>query len=147
MKLCVRTYMEKDQDSVITLWQTCNLTVPWNNPGSDIARKMSDSPDLFFIGTLNERIVSTCMAGYDGHRGWIYYLAVTPDLCNKGIATQMLKHAEKVLAERGCPKIELMVRYTNKDIIGFYHSVGYSNEPVMVLSKRLPVDSLHENTT
>lgn len=145
MNLCIRTYREKDEVSVIALWQQCKLTVPWNNPHSDITRKMAESPDLFFVGTLDERVVSTCMGGYDGHRGWINYLAVIPDVRNRGIAIQMLRHLEIVLTERGCPKINLMVRKTNQDIIGFYHNVGYSNDPVVVLSKRLSEDSAYGN--
>lgn len=146
MKLGIRTYKVSDEASVIDLWQQCNLTVPWNNPQSDIARKMADSPDLFFVGTLDMCIVSSCMAGYDGHRGWIYYLAVLPDLQNKGIAAQMLTHSERVLAERGCPKINLMVRNTNQDVIQFYQRAGFSDESVLVLSKRLSEDSPSKKT-
>lgn len=144
MKLRIRTYVENDETSVIDLWQRCNLTVPWNNPRSDISRKIADSPDLFFVGTLDMALVSTCMAGYDGHRGWIYYLAVLPKMQSKGIAVQMLRYSETVLAERGCPKIDLMVRNTNRNVIQFYHRAGYSHEPVLVMSKRLSEESSYE---
>lgn len=138
--LTLRTYNAGDESAVVDLWVRCNLSVPWNNPHCDIERKTADSPDLFFVAELDEQLVATCMAGYDGHRGWIYYLAVRPDLQRKGIATRMIKHAEKALAALGCPKIDLMVRETNEEVLGFYHHIGYSAEPVKVLGKRLVDD-------
>jgi ribosomal protein S18 acetylase RimI-like enzyme len=136
----VRTYMAGDEAAVVDLWECCNLTVPSNNPHNDIDRKMANSPHLFFVAELDDDLVATCMAGYDGHRGWIYYLAVRSDFRRKGIATRMIKHSEKALAALGCPKIDLMVRETNKEVLGFYRSIGYSGEPVSVLSKRLTED-------
>jgi len=139
--LIVRTYTARDEATVVDLWKHCNLTVPWNNPHSDINRKMDDSPHLFFVAELKDDLIATCMAGYDGHRGWIYYLAVRSDLRRKGIATRLIKHSEKALAALGCPKVDLMVRQSNEDVLGFYHSLGYSDESVSVLGKRLTEDS------
>lgn len=142
--LVIRTYVDKDEATVVNLWKDCNLTVPWNNPYSDIARKVADSSHLFFVGELNDNIVATCMAGYDGHRGWIYYLAVRPGLQGRCIATKLLKHSENALADLGCPKIDLMVRKTNEKVLGFYRNAGYSDDPVLVLSKRLAEDAPYE---
>lgn len=133
----IRTYKPKDEQQVISLWEKCNLTAPWNNPGKDIERKLKDSPELFFVGKIGSRIIASCMAGYDGHRGWIYYLAVQQDLQGSGIASQIMKHAEQALRHMGCPKIDLMVRKSNQEVISFYHKIGYKDDPVTVLSKRL----------
>lgn len=138
--LVIRTYQHDDEVAVIELWRQCGLVVPWNNPHSDIARKCADSPQLFFVGVTATALVATCMAGYDGHRGWIYYLAVTEAQRRQGIAARMVRHAEAELRRLGCPKLDLMVRNTNAAVISFYRSVGYGEDPVVVLSKRLIED-------
>ncbi len=136
----IRPYRREDERHVIDLWVRCNLTVPWNNPKEDIERKMKEAPDLLFVGEIENRIVASCMAGYDGHRGWIYYLAVSPERRGGGLAKQMVRRAEERLKEMGCPKINLMVRKTNTGVIDFYKKVGYNDDPVVVLSKRLKED-------
>ncbi len=140
----IRIYQPGDEPAVIRLWQACGLVVPWNNPGSDIARKCADSPDLFFIGEQAHEIIATCMAGYDGHRGWIYFLAVKESQQRKGLASRLVAHVESILLDRGCPKLELMVRNTNDRVISFYRSIGYDLDPVIVLSKRLSEDEKHD---
>lgn len=130
----------EDEQQVIDLWVACDMVVEWNNPKSDIERKMADSPELFFVGAAENRIVASCMAGYDGHRGWIYYLAVKPDMQNQGVASNIMKHAENTLKHLGCPKIDLMVRDANEGVISFYRKIGYKEDPVVVLSKRLIED-------
>ncbi|MBC8402469.1 MAG: GNAT family acetyltransferase [Candidatus Marinimicrobia bacterium] len=137
VKVKIRKFHPADAPAVIDLWRRCELVVPWNDPRRDINRKLADSPDLFFVGENNERLLVSCMAGYDGHRGWIYYLAVDPDFRRRGLAAQLMQHAEAVLKLRGCPKIDLMVRDTNQPVIDFYHRIGYKKDPVLVLSKRL----------
>ena len=139
-KLAIRTYRDNDEAAVIELWQQCGLVVPWNNPHRDIARKCADSPQLFFVGVIADELVATCMAGYDGHRGWIYYLAVAEAQRRQGIAARMVRHAETELRRLGCPKLDLMVRNTNAGVISFYRSIGYGEDPVVVLSKRLIED-------
>ena len=143
--LVIRTFRPEDEADVINLWQQCGLIVPWNNPATDIQRKLSNSPDLFFVGLVNSEIVASCMAGYDGHRGWIYFLAVTGACRRQGFATRMVDHAEAALKKTGCPKIDLMVRNTNESVISFYKSVGYDIDPVVVLSKRLTKDEPHDH--
>ena len=142
MKIEIRIFDPKDEIQLIDLWVECGLIVPWNDPKKDIQRKLKDSPQLFFVGETKGKIIASCMAGYDGHRGWIYYLAVKPKYQKQGIASSLLSHAETSLIEIGCPKIDLMVRNTNSEIISFYHKVGYKNDPVVVLSKRLQSDDL-----
>ena len=108
----IRTYHPDDAVEVIALWGECGLIVPWNNPQADIDRKYADSPHLFFVGELKNELVASCMAGYDGHRGWIYFLAVKNSKQRKGLATTLVDHVEAVLVKLGCPKVELMVRKT-----------------------------------
>ncbi len=140
----IRAYRGSDEAAVIGLWQDCGLVTPWNHPRADIARKCADSADLFFVGLVDGEVIASCMAGYDGHRGWIYYLAVAPDRRRRGLARMMVTHAEARLRERGCPKIDLMVRQSNRDVIAFYHAIGYADDPVVVLSKRLLEDDSHD---
>jgi ribosomal protein S18 acetylase RimI-like enzyme len=139
-------YQPEDQAELLALWQQCGLIVPWNNPLSDIDRKLADSPGLFFVGKIGSRLVASCMAGYDGHRGWIYFLAVLPAEQRAGLAARMVAQAEASLAELGCPKIDLMVRDSNTEVLAFYQSVGYRLDPVRVLSKRLLEDEAHDFT-
>jgi len=136
----IRTYQLKDENQLINLWIECGLVVPWNDPKKDIQRKINDSPDLFFIGEIEGEIVASCMAAYDGHRGWIYFLAVKPEYQNRGYAKSILKQAEEALLNIGCPKIELMVRHSNDKVVTFYEHAGYKNDPVIILSKRLISD-------
>jgi ribosomal protein S18 acetylase RimI-like enzyme len=143
-KLNIRTYRQKDEAEVINLWRECGLIVPWNNPKIDIARKYEDSPELFFIAELGVELVASCMAGYDGHRGWIYFLAVKPAEQRKGIAAKLVTRVEQALIRLGCPKLELMVRKTNNEVVSFYSSIGFDPDPVMVMSKRLIEDQEHD---
>lgn len=140
MELKIRTFQDGDEEAVVGLWTRCGLTVPWNDPARDIARKLADSPELFFVAEAGGAVVGTCMAGYEGHRGWIFYMGVEPALRGRGLARALLAHAEAALAARGCPKVELMVRETNAGVLEFYRHLGYADEPVRVLSKRLVVN-------
>jgi len=136
----IRKFYPTDALAVIDLWQCCDLVVPWNDPQRDIERKLTDSPDLFFVGEIDDKLIASCMAGYDGHRGWVYYLAVDPDYRRQGLAAELMQHAEAALKALGCPKIDLMVRDTNQPVIDFYQRIGYKKDPVCVLSKRLIAD-------
>ncbi len=136
----IRPFKTSDQDAVIQLWVDCELVVPQNDPKKDIERKLKVNPELFLVGELDGEIISTCMAGYEGHRGWINYLAVSPDLQRNGYARAIMSRAEQLLAEVGCPKINLQVRSTNTKVIDFYKSIGFSDDHVMSLGKRLEKD-------
>ena len=126
-----------DESAVIDLWQRCNLVAPQNDPQRDVEKKLKVQPDLFFVGTISDRIVATAMAGYDGHRGWVYYLAVDPDCRRRQIGGRLMAHVESALKKRGCPKINLQVRTTNQQVIAFYEHLGFSNDNVIGLGKRL----------
>jgi len=136
-ELIIRAYSRVDEDAVVALWQASGLVVPWNDPHADIARKLAEERSLFLVGELGGTIAATCMAGYDGHRGWIYYLCVAEEHRRRGYARAVMNAAEKKLRARGCPKIDLMVRNTNLSAIDFYGKLGYTRDEVVVLSKKL----------
>ena len=133
----IRSYQASDESAVIDLWHRCNLVVPQNDPQKDIEMKCKVQADLFFVGTINNCIVATVMAGYDGHRGWIYYLAVDADYRQQRIGRRMMEKAESALKMRGCPKINLQVRTSNRAVISFYERLGFSNDNVIGLGKKL----------
>lgn len=137
MKLIIKSFQSSDEPDVIELWHRCNLVVPQNDPRKDIAAKLKVQPELFLVGTISGRIVSTAMAGYDGHRGWVYYLAVYPDYQRKGIGRQMMEKVENSLRELGCQKINIQVRSSNESVIYFYEHLGFSNDDVIGMGKKL----------
>jgi ribosomal protein S18 acetylase RimI-like enzyme len=140
MNIRIRPYEPADEDVVITLWFQCGLVTSTNNPRYDIIRKCRVNPELFLVAALDEKIVGTCMAGYEGHRGWINYLAVAPAYQRQGIARQLMEMAERKLADLGCPKINLQVRETNTGVIAFYRTLGFTQDPVVSMGKRLISD-------
>ena len=133
----IREYRQDDQAAVIALWYDSGLVRPPNDPASDIALKMSHSPELFLVGTLDETVIATVMIGYEGHRGWINYLAVAPTKRSASYGRQMMEHAELLLRSLGCPKINLLVRTTNSQVIAFYETLGFKQDAVISLGKRL----------
>ena len=139
-ELEIRAYRESDQEAVVRLWIECDLAVPWNDPVKDINRKLTTQRELFLVGTVGPRLVATVMAGYDGHRGWINYLAVATDCQRTGVGRRLMDEAEVRLRELGCPKISLQVRNSNAGAVGFYWSLGYSVDNVISMGKRLEVD-------
>jgi ribosomal protein S18 acetylase RimI-like enzyme len=136
----VRPARPGDEAGVIALWQACGLTRPWNDPSKDIARKFAEQPDLFAVAESGGELVGSVMAGYDGHRGWINYLAVAPPLQRGGLGRALVDWAELKLRERGCPKINLQIRRGNTAVIAFYESLGFSEDDVMSMGKRLERD-------
>ena len=137
IQINIRPFEPPDEAAVIDLWHRCGLVVPWNDPKTDIALKFRLQPDLFLVGTLAGRVVASAMVGYEGHRGWINYLAVSPDHQRQGIGRRMMEEAEAKLRELGCPKINLQVRTSNKSVIAFYEHLGFSHDHVIGLAKRL----------
>ena len=140
MTIEIRPYEPRDEISVVRLWNDCGLVVPWNNPHRDIRRKLEVQPKMFLVGCLNGQIIATVVAGYDGHRGWINYLAVHPNHQRTGIGRRIMGEAETILRAVGCPKINLQVRSTNVNIIEFYKTIGYKIDDVVSLGKRLEPD-------
>jgi len=138
--LHIRPYRTDDEAAVIELWRACGLVVPHNDPRKDIQRKLRVNPEWFLVGERDAGIVSTCMVGYEGHRGWINYLAVAPNQRRRKIAARMMAEAEKILREAGCPKINLQIRATNLTVIAFYESLGFKTDTVASMGKRLEHD-------
>ena len=136
-EMTIRPFQAGDTEAVVVLWQECGLTRPWNDPYEDIALKVDFQPELFLVGTLADRIVATVMAGYEGHRGWINYLGVSPDYQRQGIGSRIMAAAEKALRDLGCVKINLQVRATNRAVIAFYEQLGFSDDHVLGMGKRL----------
>jgi len=135
--LVIREYRDHDMTDVIHVWHQCGLVVPNNDPKQDIERKLEVNPEWFLVGVLNEKPIATCMAGYEGHRGWINYLAVLPSYQRCGIATHMMKEAEKRLIAANCPKINLQIRRVNIGVRKFYEHLGYADDDVISMGKRL----------
>lgn len=136
----IREFRIEDKKHILSLWEECGLIVPWNNPEQDIERKMKVDPDLFLVGEEHGQIVAAVMGGYEGHRGWINYLAIGKAFRKKGYGKEMMAAVEKKLKDRGCPKICLQVRATNRDVIAFYRAIGYADDQVLGLGKRLVRD-------
>ncbi|PCE13533.1 hypothetical protein AUC47_06875 [Microbacterium sp. SZ1] len=142
----IRAFDPRDTEAVVALWEEAGLTRPWNDPRRDIERKLQVQPELFLVafddgdGT-ESRIVGTVMAGYDGHRGWLYYLATALTHRKRGVARAVVEEAERLLLAMGCPKIQLMVREGNESVLAFYDSLGYERFSVSNTGKRLIVDA------
>ncbi len=135
----IRAFDTADTDAVVALWHACGLVRPWNDPHKDIARKTRVQPELFLVGELNGAIVATAMGGYDGHRGFVYYMAVSPAHQGKRYGATLLGKLESMLLAMGCPKINLMVRAGNP-VAEFYNSLGYALETSACYGKRLIPD-------
>ncbi len=137
----IRPYQPKDHAQVVALWSDIFADdPPWNEPAAMIRRKLTVQADLFFVARVHDQVVGAVMAGFDGVRGWIHHLAVQNSYRRQGIASSLIRAAEKGLKAAGCPKINLQVRSTNTSVIAFYHSLGYEVEEIVSLGKRLEVE-------
>lgn len=136
----IRPYRTADEEAVIDLWKRCDLLRPWNDPRADIARKSHVQPEWFLVGQIDGRLVAAAMAGYDGHRGWVNYLAVDPQHRRQGLGRLLMQEIEQLLEAAGCPKINLQVRASNAHVLAFYRSLGYAVDDVVSLGKRLISD-------
>ena len=137
----IRPFKLEDKNSVVELWKVCRLTRPWNNPEKDIERKLSVQSEMFLVLEIQGSIIGSVMAAYDGHRGVINYLAVHPGYQKKGYGKILMTHVERELLNRGCPKINLLVRSDNLNVKRFYKSLHYDEQDdVKVFGKRLIPD-------
>jgi ribosomal protein S18 acetylase RimI-like enzyme len=140
----IRAFRASDTADVIALWQACGLVVPQNDPHKDIARKLAVNPELFLLGEIGAEtgleIVASVIGGYEGHRGWINYLAVDPLHRGKGYGREIMAAVETLLQQLGCPKINLQVRSSNEAVQRFYETIGYSRDDVVGMGKRLAPD-------
>ena len=136
--LTIRPYAVSDEAAVIRLWRQVFPDNPsWNEPKADIERKLGCQRELFLVGDLEGRIVATVMAGFDGHRGWVHLVAVSPDCRQLGIGRAMMMAAETRLRQIGCTKINLQVRASNQGVVSFYEKLGYAVEERVSMGKRL----------
>jgi ribosomal protein S18 acetylase RimI-like enzyme len=138
--MIVKPYSSQNMDDVIDLWNRCNLLRSWNDPKKDIKRKLKVNPELFLLGFIDNKLIATVVGGYDGHRGWINFLAVDPAYMQRGFGKQILEAVEEKIRALGCPKINIQVRTDNKDILKFYESNGYKMDKVVSMGKRLEED-------
>ena len=140
MTVDIRPFARADTEAVVALWHAAGLTRPWNDPHQDIERKLSVQPELFLVAVDVDVVVGSVMAGYDGHRGWLYYLASDPARRGEGIARALVAAAEERLLAMGCPKVQLMVRPDNEGARGFYDALGYEPFDIWATGKRLIAD-------
>jgi len=141
----IRSFTLTDQKMVVQLWNDCGLVTTANNPFKDIQRKLKVQSDLFFVAVEKNKVVGTVMGGYEGHRGWINYLAVDPAYQKSGIGLELMKKVEQKLKNLGCPKINLQIRESNAKVRAFYEKIGYSQDKVLSYGKRLIQDSKPTN--
>lgn len=131
---------ETDPECVAALWRACGLVVPHNPPLADIAFAAGRTASDILLGFAGDELVASVMIGHDGHRGWLYYLAVAPNVQRSGVGARMVEAAEAWLRDRGVRKAQLMVRESNAGVIGFYERIGYERSPVVVMQRWLDRD-------
>lgn len=138
MTVAIRSYVEADRGALIALWEACGLTRPWNPPASDIALLRRSGHGEILVATEDGHgVVGSVMVGHDGHRGWVYYLAVDPARRRGGLGRRLMRAAEAWLSGHGIRKLELMIRSDNAAVADFYGRLGYQREPVLVMSRWL----------
>ncbi|PBQ21985.1 GNAT family acetyltransferase [Pseudomonas congelans] len=124
--------------AVIQLWKTVfNDDMPHNRPDLSIDKKLAVDDHLFFVALTDDEVVGTLLAGYDGHRGWLYSVAVDPQQRGKGLGTRLVRHAEKALGDLGCVKINLQIHTFNESVQAFYQTLGYTPELIISMGKRI----------
>ncbi len=136
----LRPFAPADKDAVVALWHACGLVRSWNDPHRDVRRKLAVNPEWFLVATIDDRVVGSVMAGYEGHRGWLNYLAVDPALRGRGLGRALVAEAERLLGAAGCPKVNLQIRTSNSAVIAFYRGLGYAVDDAVSLGKRLERD-------
>ena len=130
-------YVPSHREAVVDLWKKCGLVVPWNDPVEDIQRKLDFQPDLFLVALLDGRLISSVMIGYEGHRGWMNYLAVLPEHQGQGYGRKLVERSIEELKKLGCLKLNVQVRESNKKVIEFYERLGFRDDHVISLGLRL----------
>ncbi len=137
MDIRIVRYSPEHQDAVVDLWRKCNLLVPWNDPVEDIHKKLDFQPELFFVALKEEKVVGSIMVGYEGHRGWLNYMAVLPEHQRHGYGTKLVEKAIDELKKLGCLKVNLQVRRSNISVVEFYKHLGFKDDDVVGLGKKL----------
>jgi ribosomal protein S18 acetylase RimI-like enzyme len=134
---CTTPASAGDRDDVIDLWTRCGLTVPHNPPAGDFELALGKPGSDILVTRQDNRIIGTVMVGHDGHRGWIYYLAVDPGYRHQGLGERLVRAAESWIQDRGVRKIQLMVRSSNRGVLDFYRAIGYDQSDVTVMQRWL----------
>lgn len=129
--LKIRAYQTTDENAVLALWTICGLVPPGSDPLADIHRKLTVQPELFLVGTLDSAVIASGLAGYDGHRGYLYYLAVSPEHQRRGYGRAVVSHIQGLLRQRGCPKLNLFVRSDNRSAFAFYERLGFTHNDLI----------------
>lgn len=119
------------------LWEEAGLTRPWNDPRADFDLALANATSAILLARDGDALAGSAMVGFDGHRGWVYYLASDPRRRRKGIGRLLMRAAEDWLKHKECPKIQLMVRNDNSDAKGFYAAIGYDVQDVVTIGRRL----------
>jgi ribosomal protein S18 acetylase RimI-like enzyme len=137
----LRTYRPGDHDALLSLWSSCGLLRPWNDPARDIGRKLAHDPGGLVVLEIGGQIAGSVMIGYEGHRGWVNYLAVDPGRRGHGLGRLLMDEAERRLLALGCPKLNLQIRTSNEQAVAFYRKLGYRVDDVVSMGKRLIDDT------
>lgn len=140
MDLVLRSYRPGDREALVALWSICELTRPWNNPHRDIDRKLARDGDNLLVLEEDNQLIGSVMVGYEGHRGWVNYLAVHPDHQRQGLGRLLMDEAERRLRDLGCAKVNLQVRASNETAREFYRQIGYTVDEAVSFGKRLEHD-------
>ncbi len=136
--MSIRAYHSEDEPAVVGLWrEVFSYPAPHNDPGFAVHLKCRTQPELFFVAVDGGKVIGTVMGGFDGHRGWIYLLAVAPESRRRGVGTALVRHVEAALRELGCPKINLQVLADNADVVEFYRKLGFKVEERISMGKVL----------
>jgi ribosomal protein S18 acetylase RimI-like enzyme len=138
----LRSYRPGDREALVSLWSICGLTRPWNNPHRDIDRKLARDAHNLLVIEEGDQLIGSIMVGYEGHRGWVNYLAVRPDHRRQGLGRLLMDEAERRLRDLGCAKVNLQVRSSNETAREFYRQIGYTVDEAVSLGKRLEQDDV-----
>ena len=136
-QLHIRPYQSDDEEQVVALWYCCNLVRHGINPQEEIRRKVTFQPELFLVGLLECQVVATVMAGYEGRRGWLNYVAVSPEYQRQGLGRRIVESAIAQLKEKGCPKVNLQIVVSNQSVVSFYEGLGFAVEELVSMGRRL----------
>ena len=135
--IAFREIGDDDVEAVVTLWQVCGLTRPWNDPYKDISFARAGNGSTVLIGEIDGKCVASVMAGHDGHRGVLYYVAVDPAARGRGFGRAAVRAAEDWLRARGVWKVNLLIRNENEAAQGFYAALGYEASPVKCMARKI----------
>ena len=134
----IHPYHDRDEPGVVTLWRDVfGYTEPRNDPSRTLQQKLAHDRDLLLVAAEGDRVIGTVMGGYDGHRGWLYSVAVDAAHRRQGVATALVRRMESLLAGRGCPKVNLQVHASNAHVVAFYRTLGYAVEERISMGKLL----------